>query len=218
MRHAFNDELVRSVSSVHGTVSDLDLRINELVGATAGIGHAVDRAAISIDSVGSSAEKAVDLLGARVTDTIAGTAREFQRTFEGAGTEFREAIESWSAASGTRLPDLQHLETAALLEQTRETLDRLPTALANALADLPSRELTGREVIDSERVSTCGSRPTPCRPRRRFRGGQTTSPSQRAGGQHRHSPQRRQGKEAYRPRRWEDNGQASTEQTAAGQP
>ncbi|MEU0481221.1 hypothetical protein ABZ260_18790 [Streptosporangium sp. NPDC006013] len=155
MRQAFNDELVRSMKLVQGSVSGLDLRINELVGATAGIGHAVDRAAISIDSVGSSTEKAVDLLGARVTDTIAGTAREFHRTFEGAGTEIREALESWSAATGTHASRIDTtVETVALLERTREVLDRLPTALAGALADLPSKELTEREATDSERAST----------------------------------------------------------------
>ncbi|WP_030913269.1 hypothetical protein [Streptosporangium amethystogenes] len=155
MRQAFNDELVRSVSSVQGSVSGLDLRINELVGATAGISHAVDRAAISIDSVGSSAEKAVSLLGARVTDTIAGTAREFHRTFEGAGTEIREALESWSAATGTHASRIDTtIETVALLERTREALDRLPTALASALADLPSRELAERETTGSEQAGT----------------------------------------------------------------
>ncbi|WP_433365112.1 hypothetical protein [Streptosporangium sp. CA-115845] len=155
MRQAFNDELVRSMKLVQGSVSGLDLRINELVGATAGIGHAVDRAAISIDSVGSSTEKAVDLLGARVTDTISGTAREFHRTFEGAGTEIREALESWSAATGTHASRIDTtIETVALLERTREVLDRLPTALAGALADLPSKELAEHEVTDSERAST----------------------------------------------------------------
>ncbi|MEV4746307.1 hypothetical protein AB0K21_08035 [Streptosporangium sp. NPDC049248] len=155
MRQAFNDELVRSITSVQGSVSGLNLRINELVGVTAGIGHAVDRAAISIDSVGSSTEKAVDLLGARVTDTIAGTARELHRTFEGAGTEIREALESWSAVAGTHASRVDTtIETVTLLERTREALDRLPSALASALADLPSRELAEREVTGSERAST----------------------------------------------------------------
>lgn len=153
LRQAFNDELVRSMTSVQGSVSGLNLRINELVGVTAGIGHAVDRAAISIDSVGSSTEKAVDLLGARVTDTIAGTAREFHRTFEGTGTEIRQALESWSAIETHAFGTDTTIETVALLERTREALDRLPSTLASALADLPSRDHAEREITDPEQAS-----------------------------------------------------------------
>lgn len=70
MRRAFNDEIVRSMRSVQGTVSGLDTRVDKLVDATASIGYAVGRAAVSIDSVGSSTEKAVNLFGERVTDTL----------------------------------------------------------------------------------------------------------------------------------------------------
>ncbi|MEV8631968.1 hypothetical protein AB0395_09955 [Streptosporangium sp. NPDC051023] len=109
MRRSFNDELVRSMRSVQGTVSGLDTRIDKLVDATKSIGYAVDRAAISIDAVGSSTEKAVDLLGERVSDTLVGTTEEFRRTFGGTGAEIREALEGWSATTEARISRVERL-------------------------------------------------------------------------------------------------------------
>ncbi|MEV4092105.1 hypothetical protein [Streptosporangium saharense] len=109
MRRSFNDELVRSMRSVQGTVSGLDSRIDKLVDATKSIGYAVDRAALSIDAVGSSTEKAVDLLGERVNDTLLGTTEEFRRTFGGTGAEIKEALEGWSATTEARLSRVERL-------------------------------------------------------------------------------------------------------------
>ncbi len=100
MRRAFNDELVRSIRSVQGTFSGLDTRIDKLVDATASIGYAVDRATVSIDAVGSTTEKAVDLLGERVSDTLVGAAEELRRTFGNTSAEIREALGEWSSATG----------------------------------------------------------------------------------------------------------------------
>ncbi|MEV7010504.1 hypothetical protein [Streptosporangium sp. NPDC051022] len=155
MRRAFNDELVRSMRSVQGTVSGLDTRIDKLVDATVSIGYAVDRAAVSMDSVGTSTEKAVDLLGERVTDTLVGAAEELRRTFGTTSTEIREALGDWSTAAGAHASRLERAADAsggavALLEQTRNTLDRLPTALGSVLAELPmrTRDLADDDVTD----------------------------------------------------------------------
>ncbi|GHH70012.1 hypothetical protein GCM10017673_21220 [Streptosporangium violaceochromogenes] len=99
MRRAFNDELVRSMRSVQGTVSGLDTRIDKLVDATMSIGHAVDRTAASIGAVGSSTEKAVDLLGDRVSGTLLGAAEELRRSFGDTGAEIRKALDDWAAAA-----------------------------------------------------------------------------------------------------------------------
>ncbi|MEV4242142.1 hypothetical protein AB0J63_01910 [Streptosporangium canum] len=159
MRHTFNDELSQSMKSIQGTVSGLDSHVGELVTATASIGYAVDRAADSIDSVGSSTEKAVGLIGGQVTDSITITAAEFRRTFGDTGTEIREALGDWSSTAGAHASRIELVSdtagrTAALLEQTRGTLDQLPTAIANVLADLPTRmkELTDGEFADLKRV------------------------------------------------------------------
>ncbi|GAA2879045.1 hypothetical protein GCM10010517_41250 [Streptosporangium fragile] len=161
MRRAFNDELVRSVRSVQGTVSGLNIGIGKLVDATEGISHAVDRATVSIDSVGTSTEKAVDLLGARVTDTLTGAAKEFHRTFGNTGTEIRDALEGWSVTTGAYVSRIELASdvsgrTASLLEETREALDRLPVVLADVLSGLPVKvkELTGGEVADLRRAIT----------------------------------------------------------------
>ncbi|GAA3111773.1 hypothetical protein [Streptosporangium carneum] len=155
MRRAFNDELVRSVRSVQGTVSGLDTRIDKLVDATMSIGYAVDRAAVSIDAVGSTTEKAVDLLGERVTDTLVGAAEDFRRTFGNTSGEIREALGDWSATAGAHASRIERASDASgrtitLLEQTRDTLDRLPSTLGGVLAELPTRGggLADGEVTD----------------------------------------------------------------------
>ncbi|MGW3362240.1 hypothetical protein ACWDOR_04785 [Streptosporangium canum] len=159
LRRAFNDEFVRSMRSVHSTVSGLDTQVGKLVDATVSIGYAVDRAAVSMDSVGSSTEKAGDLLGGRVTDTLAGAAEDLRRTFGNTSTEIREALGDWSATAGAHASRIELVSdasgrTVALIEQTRDTLDRLPTALANVLADLPAKDLTDGEVTGLQQAIT----------------------------------------------------------------
>ncbi|WP_440065574.1 hypothetical protein [Streptosporangium sp. OZ121] len=152
MRHGFDDGLLRSVDAVQGTVTGLDDRIEELVKVTASIGYAVDRAAVAIDSVGSSTERAVSRIGDEVTDSFTTTAVELRRTFGDTGAEIRGALGDWSDTAGAHASRIEMVSdtsgrTVSLLEQTRDTLDRLPVAIAGVLAELPARM---RELSDDE--------------------------------------------------------------------
>ncbi|MER5620226.1 hypothetical protein ABT061_04195 [Streptosporangium sp. NPDC002544] len=138
LRREFTEELTRSMKSLQAM---LDTRTGELVGATASIGYAVDRAADSIDSVGSSTAKAVDLIGGQVVDSFTGTA-----------TGIREALGDWADTAGAHASRIEMVSdtsgrTISLLEQTRATLDRLPAAIAEVLADLPAKV---RELSEGE--------------------------------------------------------------------
>ncbi|MFJ2033735.1 hypothetical protein [Streptosporangium sp. NPDC087985] len=138
--------------ALQDTVSTLDTRIGRLVDTTAGIGNAVDRATVSISSVGASTEKAVGLIGGQVTDSLNVTAAEFRQAFGDASTEIREALGDWSdtaAAHASRIELVSDAagRTVALLEQTRDTFDRLPSSIAGVLADLPAKV---KELSDDE--------------------------------------------------------------------
>ncbi|GGL56793.1 hypothetical protein [Planomonospora parontospora] len=161
LRQAFNDEVARTMTSVQSTLGELDTRVAELVNATAGIGYAVDRAADSIDSVGASTEKAVGLIGGQVSDTLAMSAAEFQRTFGTTSAEIRDALGEWSVTAGAHASRIELVSDASgrtitLLEQARDTFDRLPAALADALAELPGkvRDLTDGEFTELREAIT----------------------------------------------------------------
>ncbi|MEU0478541.1 hypothetical protein ABZ260_05040 [Streptosporangium sp. NPDC006013] len=155
MKDTFNDGLTRSMKSVQGTVTDLDSRVGELVTATAGIEGAVNRTAISIDSVGATTEKAVGLIGGQVTDSLVVTAAEFRRTFGDTGTEIREALGDWSTTAHAHASRIEMVSdtsgrTIALLEQTHDSLGRLPAAISTVLAELPVRvkEISGGDFAE----------------------------------------------------------------------
>ncbi len=159
MKETFNSELTRSMKSVQGTVTDLDSRVGELVSTTAGIEGAVTRAALSIDSVGATTEKAVGLIGGQVTDSLVVTAAEFRRTFGDTGTEIREALGDWSSTAHAHASRVEMVSdtsgrTIALLEQTHDSLDRLPAAISTVLAELPVRvkEISGGDFAELGRA------------------------------------------------------------------
>ncbi|MEV4530877.1 hypothetical protein, partial [Streptosporangium sp. NPDC049304] len=161
MKDTFNSELARSMKSVQGTVTDLDSRVGELVTATGGIEGAVNRAALSIDSVGATTEKAVGLIGGQVTDSLVLTAAEFRQTFGDTGTEIREALGDWSSTAHAHASRIEMVSdtsgrTITLLEQTHESLGWLPVAISTALADLPVRvkEISEGDFAELERAVT----------------------------------------------------------------
>jgi len=155
MKETFNDGLTRSMKSVQGTVADLDSRVGELITATAGIEGAVNRATLSIDSVGATTEKAVGLIGGQVTDSLVLTAAEFRQTFGDTGAEIREALGDWSSTAHAHASRIEMVSdtsgrTITLLEQTHDSLDRLPAVISTALAELPVRvkEISGGDFAE----------------------------------------------------------------------
>ncbi|MGW3362253.1 hypothetical protein ACWDOR_04850 [Streptosporangium canum] len=139
-------------SAFRSAISGLDSQVGELVGATASIGHTIDRTTVSLDSVGSTTEKAVGLIGGQIIDSLTVTAAEFRRVFGDTSTEIREALGDWSSTADAHASRIEMVSdtsgrTITLLQETRHTLDRLPGAVAEVLADLPAKV---KELSDGE--------------------------------------------------------------------
>lgn len=134
--------------AVRATAASLDVRVGELVSATAGIGSAVDR----VEAVATAN-------GDRIGQVLADTSGTLAAALGGAGTEVREALDDWAGTASAHAARIEMVSdtagrTVQLLEETRDALDRLPADLARALQEVPAaiRQTTAPEIAALQRA------------------------------------------------------------------
>ncbi|GIH50626.1 hypothetical protein SAMN05421833_12826 [Microbispora rosea] len=128
--------------AVRDTAASLDARVGELVSATAGIGSAVGRV-----------ETAATESGDRISHALTSGSGTLSAVLGGAGADIREALDDWAGTASAHAARIEMVSdtagrTVRLLEETRDSLDRLPADLARSLQEVPAavREVTGPEI------------------------------------------------------------------------
>ncbi|WP_248965314.1 hypothetical protein [Sphaerisporangium perillae] len=155
------------IAALDMRMGDLDIRVGALGTRASEVATAATRIEVAVDeartAVSNSTTKAAELFGRQMSDTLSVTASEFRHTFGSTSTdireafsttstEIREALGDWATIAGAHAHRIETVSDTSgraisMLDETREVLDRLPTALDGVLTDLPMRM---KQLTDSE--------------------------------------------------------------------
>lgn len=159
---ALDNELKRLTSGIRSSVSELRDEVGELVTASSGITRAVDRSADSVQTMGTTTERAVNILTGRLTEALQLTASDFERAFSGASSEIRAALGDWADTAGAHASRIELVtdvsgRTVDMLDRTRHSFERLaalPEQISQATeSTMDEARATVRAELDELRQS-----------------------------------------------------------------